>query len=60
MASLRCSSPDRYARCPTAASPVFALQALDDLILSDVTGQAQGLKITQEQETVIDSFDLLR
>lgn len=56
MASLRCLHLTATLAALTAASPVFALQALDDLILSDVTGQAQGLKITQEQETVIDSL----
>lgn len=56
MASLRCLHLTATLAALTAAGPVFALQALDDLILSDVTGQAQGLKITQEQEVVIDSL----
>lgn len=40
-----------------ASFPSFALEVLDDEHLSGVTGQAAGIKITQEYENRIDSLD---
>lgn len=59
MASSRCLHLTTTLAVLTTAAPVFALQGLDDSSLSNVTGQAQGIKITQQYETVIDSLSYI-
>lgn len=42
-----------------AGSPVLALEALDESSLSEVTGQAQGLRYTSEYDARIDSISYI-
>ena len=59
MASLRCLPLTVTVAALFMSAPSFALKVLDDQSLSGVTGQAQGLKITQQQEMVIDSLSYI-
>ena len=59
MASLRCLSLTVTIAALVLSTPAMALQAMDDHSLSDVTGQAQGLRITEQQEIVIDSLSYI-
>ncbi|MFY9178848.1 MAG: DUF6160 family protein [Venatoribacter sp.] len=42
-----------------AAPNIWALEALDDQHLSDISGQGQGLRITQQFENTIDSISYI-
>lgn len=59
MASLRCLPLTVTIATLIMSAPSFALQVLDDQSLSDVTGQAQGLRITEQQEMAIDSLSYI-
>ena len=48
MASLRCLPLTVTIAALVISAPSIALQAMDDLSMSDVTGQAQGLRITEQ------------
>ena|SRR5690554_658299 len=59
MASLRCLPLTVTIAAVLLSAPTYSMQALDDQSLSDVTGQAQGLRITDSHETVIDSLSYI-
>lgn len=59
MAPLRCLPLTVTIAALALSAPAMALQAMDDHSLSDVTGQAQGLRITEQQEMVIDSLSYI-
>ena len=59
MASLRCLPLTVTMAALFVSAPTYSMQALDDQSLSDVTGQAQGLRITDNQELVIDSLSYI-
>lgn len=56
MASLRCLPLTVTMAALFVSAPTYSMQALDDQSLSDVTGQAQGLRITDDQEIIINSL----
>lgn len=59
MASLRCLQLAATLAGIAAAYPVLALQPLDEQSLSEVTGQAQGLRYTSEYDARIDSVSYI-
>lgn len=59
MASLRCLPLTATIAAVLISAPTYSMQSLDDQSLADVTGQAQGLRITEQQEMVIDSLSYI-
>lgn len=57
MAPIRCLHLTVILTGLVAASPLLALEAMDDSALANTVGQAAGLKITQEYENHIDSIE---
>lgn len=57
MAPLRCLPLTIMLTGLAASYPIHALEVMDDTALSNTTGQAAGLKITQEYENTIDSLE---
>src|SRR5690554_482614 len=56
MASLRCLPLTVTMAALFLSAPTYSVQALHDQSLSDVTGHAQSLRITADQEIIINSL----